>query len=790
MATRVSAPQERHLPELARRRLDLAGTRGFTTEGAGAARRLLLAEQSYSWLRDLWAGATNGRAVGVSLAAVGSLSRGDAGPLSDLDLVLLHDGRTLDDTAVNALADRVWYPLWDSGQRLDHSVRTVAQCRQIAAKDLSAVVGLLDLRWVAGDEDVVAAARATVGHDWRSGARRRLPQLLESIRARHDRMGDLAHLLEPDLKESRGGLRDMSVLRALTSAWLADRPHGEVDLAYSLLLDVRDALHVVTGRGRDRLSKQEQDAVAALTGMPDADAMLTGVAESARTIAFALDTTTRRAGQAQRARTLRVGPRRPQLNPLGYGPFKSDGEVVLGARANASPVPHILLRTAVAAARAGLPIAPTSLERLVETAGSMPDPWPSQARELFTDLLAAGPGLVAVWEALDLAGVIATWLPQWSAVRSRPQRNPVHRHTVDRHLVETVVEAANLVRGVARPDLLLLAALLHDIGKVAGARDHAAQGAPVAREVVAAMGMSDQECDTVELLVRQHLSLIDLATRRDPTDPATVAAVLEAVEGGRETLELLRALTEADARATGSAAWTDWRATLLGRLTVGARRAIGVAPVETAPETPMDVPTDAAYAVLAGESRVIVTDDEGTTRLEVFDRDRLGLFADIAGVLAAQGFVVRSASVRSLEHGLAANTWYVDSSSGEQPDHERIEAALRRLATGDRAPLQLLARRSRRGRPAGSAELPGPARPPPAPWWYPEPRPAPASWRSAPLIVPGCCTTSAWHSPAPASTSAAPTSLPTPGRALTPSTSARSGAPSCRRPGWPRSSRC
>ena len=100
---------------------------------------------------------------------------------------------------------------------------------------------------------MVAAARSTVAHDWRANARRRLPQLVESLEARHHRHGDLAQTIEPDLKEARGGLRDMTILRALTAAWLADRPHGQVDTAYGTLLDARDALHVVTGRGRDRL---------------------------------------------------------------------------------------------------------------------------------------------------------------------------------------------------------------------------------------------------------------------------------------------------------------------------------------------------------------------------------------------------------------------------------------------------------------------------------------------------------------------------------------------------------
>ncbi len=207
----------------------------------------------------------------MALAAVGSFARREAGPLSDFDLVLLHYGRSLTTTEVTELADRLWYPIWDAGARLDHSVRTVTQCRSVASGDLAAAVGLLDLTWVAGDPEVVTATRATLAHDWRGNARKRLPQLIESIEERHARHGDLAQTLEPDLKEARGGLRDMTVLRALTAAWLADRPHGDTDRAYAHLLDVRDAVHVVTGRGRDRLGKEDHDSVAALLGQPDSD---------------------------------------------------------------------------------------------------------------------------------------------------------------------------------------------------------------------------------------------------------------------------------------------------------------------------------------------------------------------------------------------------------------------------------------------------------------------------------------------------------------------------------------
>ncbi len=709
------------MTDVSQRRLDVAGTRSFAAAGAGPARRAALAEFARTWLVERWADAAQGRPTpGLALAAVGSIARGDAGPLSDYDLVLLHEGRGMSQKEIDRFADRLWYPMWDSGIKIDHSVRTLGQCRQVAGADLSAAVGLLDLAYVAGEEGVVAAARSAVAQDWRANARRRLPEVLEAVSARHTRMGDCAHLIEPDLKEARGGLRDMTVLRALTAAWLADRPHGEVDAAYLRILDVRDAVHMVTGRARDRLGREDHDAVAALLGYDDTDVMLTDLSQAARVVAYALDGTLRRASQSQRARVLRVGPRRPSLEPLGYGLFLHDGEAVLGPGVDPHGNPTLALRAAGIAARAGVSLAPATLANLAAGCPPLPQPWPSDALALFTDLLAAGPGLVGVWEGLDLAGIIEQWIPQWREVRSRPQHNSVHRHTVDRHSIEAVVVAGGLVRDVQRPDLLLLAALLHDIGKVAGAADHAEVGAPVADQILRRLGVPDPDRELVVRLVREHLTLVELATRRDPHDPATVAALSAAVGGSLETLALLRALTEADACAAGPAAWTDWRAQLVARLTAVGQHALRERPdVEVgadagasattmagseaaaaeglAPGLLDDGPgaTAAEIAEVAAGRPVVRVDRLGTAhRLHIVDNDRAGLFADTTGLFAATGFIVRSALLRTID-GIAINEWHVDSPSGDAPDAGMFSRGLARLSVGDRSPLAPLARRRR-----------------------------------------------------------------------------------------------
>ncbi|MGW3407491.1 [protein-PII] uridylyltransferase family protein, partial [Streptomyces zhihengii] len=273
-------------------------------ERSGPSRRASLARLTDDWLAALYAAAAADTGVrGAALVAVGGYGRGELSPRSDLDLLLLHDGN--DPAAVAALADRIWYPVWDLGLALDHSVRTPAEARGTAAEDLKVQLGLLDARPVAGDLGLVSALRTSVLADWRNQAPRRLPELDALCRERAERQGELQYLLEPDLKEARGGLRDVTALGAVAASWLADAPREGLAEARRVLLDVRDALHLSTGRATDRLALQEQDQVAAELGLLDADALLRQVYEAARTVSYAGDVTWREVGRVLRSRAVR-----------------------------------------------------------------------------------------------------------------------------------------------------------------------------------------------------------------------------------------------------------------------------------------------------------------------------------------------------------------------------------------------------------------------------------------------------------------------------------------------------
>ncbi|GHC88003.1 [protein-PII] uridylyltransferase [Streptomyces violaceochromogenes] len=674
---------------------------------SGPPRRAALAELTDDWLTGLFAAGAEGLR-GASLVAVGGYGRGELSPRSDLDLLLLHDGS--DTKAVAALADRLWYPVWDLGLDLDHSVRTPAEARKTAGEDLKVQLGLLDARHIAGDLGLTASLRTAVLADWRNQAPKRLPELQELCAERAERQGELQYLLEPDLKEARGGLRDATALRAVAASWLADAPREGLADARRRLLDVRDALHLATGRATDRLALQEQDQVAAELGLLDADTLLRQVYEAARLVSYASDVTWREVGRVLRSRAVRprlramLGGGKPtaERSPLAEGVVEQDGEVVLARAARPERDPVLPLRAAAAAAQAGLPLSLHAVRRLAATVRPLPTPWPAEAREQLVTLLGSGRPTIEVWEALEAEGLITRLLPDWERVRCRPQRNAVHLWTVDRHLIETAVRASEFTRRVSRPDLLLVAALLHDIGK-GWPGDHSVAGEIIAKDVAARIGFDRHDVAVVATLVRHHLTLIDTATRRDLEDPATVRSVAEAV-GSQGTLELLHALTEADALATGPAAWSSWRGSLVADLVerVSAVLAGDVPddPEEAAPTAEQErlaleaAATGSPVLALRAQTEPPVGQEPSGdpeplgVELLIAVPDQPGVLPAVAGVLAMHRLTVRTAELRSLhlpdgvDGSVLLLDWRVAAEYGSLPQAARLRSDLVRALDG------------------------------------------------------------------------------------------------------------
>lgn len=631
------------------------------TETVGAAARAARAAALDAWLAELLPDRP-----GFALLALGGLARRECLLHTDLDLLLVHDGRS----DVADAAD-IWYPIWDAGYALDHAVRTTREALAVAEQDVKSALGMLGARFIAGDATLAASLQSALRDDWRRHAHQRLPALRELTEQRWKRHGELAFLQEGDVKEARGGLRDVVTLEGLAAAHVTNLPRRQVREAYQRLVDVREALHIAAGKRVDRLLLAYRAPVATLLGLAGPDALARQVSQDARIIAHGADTAWRAVDRWLGSRRRIVSRYRQVRRPLAAGVVEQDGEVVLARGVTPSEDPVLPLRVAAAAATASLPIAPATLEALASGCPPLPDPWPPEARHAFIALLGAGTGLIETWEACDQYGLVERWLPEWNLVRALPQHNPVHQYTVDRHLVQTVVEATAYVRDVARPDLLLVACLLHDIGKGLPG-DHSTAGEPVARRICERIGFDAAEAAVVARLIRHHLLLPETATRRDLNDPMTLTSVVRAV-GGSEALDLLYALTRADAAATGPLAWSTWKGRLVENLVFLTRRRLAGGPTPTTP------PPDARLGALAAAPLPAVRIEED--RITVVAAERPALLPAVAGCLALHRLEVLAADIAAVDGRIVIDC-LVKPKFGSPPQQDLLTADLRRAVMG------------------------------------------------------------------------------------------------------------
>jgi len=659
------------------------------------------AQEADAWLTGLFDQATGGEGRGMALMAVGGYGRGELCPYSDLDVVLVHKGRR----DISATADKIWYPVWDEGISLDHSVRRPSEVLAMASEDLRVALGLLDARVVCGDPKVAEPVLEGSRDRWVRQKPPWLGVLADLVDERHRSFGDVGFLLEPDLKESHGGLRDVAALTAMMLAVpvLADYVDTvAIDDARWVLTNIRVELHRRAGREQNKLLLQEQDQVALALDEPDSDTLMRKVATAGRTVAWEGDDAWRRRGAWSRSRGSggrqgaggRGRDRAGGASGVHMVPGEPDirvteDEVVLAADADVSGDPSLSLRLAAVAAERDLPIGRNALNLLGRKAPPPTVPWGADLRATLVRVLATGPPAIAALEALDQRHLLERYIPEWGEVRNKPQRNPYHRFTVDRHLLEATANAATLAHRVSRPDLLLVGTLLHDIGK-GFPGDHTEVGITLVGEIGTRMGFPADDVATLVTMVRLHLLLPDSATRRDLDDPATAQRVAQEV-GNRSTLDLLAALTEADSKATGPSAWGSWKAGLVADLVDRTRRLLAGEPV--APPTPW-ITDDLRLIMDTVRSRgapALSIDDPTVT---VVAPDRSGLLAEVTGVLALHGLNVRTADVAG-EDGVAVEIFTAEPSRGRWPSAARLSEDLSAVMRGTLSSDTQLAERAR-----------------------------------------------------------------------------------------------
>ncbi len=581
----------------------------------------------------------------VSLAAVGGYGRGELSPASDLDLLILHNGSEKPQ-AISEFVNAFLYPLWDQGRAIDHAVRTRSETREVANEDIRVALGLLDLRHIAGESELSNQVASDALENWRKDREKFLPKLRKSIQERENRSGELAFLLEPDLKEA-------------------------------LLANVRDVLHGDNLKARDLLLLTEQDRVASIMGYADADALMLDVAKAARAVDYLMDSTWHRID----SKSGQSWFRRRKDQKIDQGLVILNSEVTIEDGYDISNDSAIGLRAAAAAAQRGLPLSIDACVLLSEKFSALPSPWPKSVLNDLVSLIGAGSSMIRVFEALDQDGLIEKWIPEWSHVRFLPQRNVLHRHTVDRHMLETAVHAAALTRTVTRPDLLLVAALFHDIGKGFPEKDHCDYGEELIRPLAKRLGFDEKDCETIALLVKEHLLLSAVATRRDLEDPATIGFVVEKIKEP-EALQLLHALSISDGEATGKSAWSDWKAGLVSTLVGKCLAAMaGIKPASQ----PDLVPTkslvdDISITILSSENSAESLDN---IEIEIIAKDQTGLLSAVAGLMTISRFNVRSAKTRTTNE-IAVMRWIVELDANAQlPSAEKLTDQLKKALSGE-----------------------------------------------------------------------------------------------------------
>jgi [protein-PII] uridylyltransferase len=708
------------------RSLDRAYSRGHHGRWSGRRRAQLVDEALIRLFRS------SGVPDGVALAAVGGYGRGELAPASDIDLLLLHELR--DGRVVRELAERLLYPLWDAGFEVGHGVRTVKESMALAAERFDAATAMLDLRLIDGDAVLFHSLRERLWEWVRKPRTAWVDRLRAAADVRRARFGSVSHLLEPDVKEGSGGLRDVHTLgwlapavagdggiRGLESAgFLRTAERESLEAAEEYLVRVRSALHLEAGKKVDVLRQDLQPQLASdlgftdEPGLPAADGLMRAVFEHAR-----------------------------DVEHIGAQVFD---RVVQGSASGAAVpgvtgTPEAVIAAFAQAASRGGSVSPADLDMVDEARLPEAVTWSPSVRDAFLEMLRSGEPGVAALEALDRAGLLERFLPAWAAVRCRPQRDPYHRFPVDVHLLEALSEVSRLLRGQAPAedpmashaaaavgdsvDGLLVGALLHDIGKT-GHGGHVAAGAVIAREALDAMGLPEETRDLALFLVANHLLLTDTATRRDLQDEDLVLGVAALIET-EERLAALYLLTVADATATGPHAWTPWRATLvrelvakvqhalergemgheaavrLGERAESLREALRGQPlgeierflVRMPRNYLLTVPPERAarhFALVSaplGAVEVRALHEPGaragTYGLAVVARDRPGLLSRIAGSLALSGLSILSAQVFTTEDDVAVDLFEVEGAFHGDVDEERwrkFRSTLRKAIEG------------------------------------------------------------------------------------------------------------
>jgi [protein-PII] uridylyltransferase len=748
------------------------------------------------------------RPARVLMAAVGGYGRQTLGLKSDLDIRFL----TTEPERIRPLAEALVYPLWDAGASIGHQIITVSDVLATAKQDLPTATALLDWRPLAGDMDLGREIQErAAGSVFEEGELPNFMRRLETEASeRHRRFGDSLYLLEPDVKSGAGGLRDLDLaLWAGRARWRAAElaelvrlgvlvagEASEIHRAADFLWAVRNHLHKLAGRRSDRLSFEAQDVVARAMGYAGRVAASSDTPEdqvAGLMIEAFMSDYYRHARVITRAReqliaraTPHVGRRPPRQLDLGQGLRAFDGQVTFADPKQLAAEPALALRLYVTSVARDMPVLPFARDVVARAAAE-----PEFATALRADREAASLFVRLVCTARETrfkngsvlaelhdVGLLVAMVPEFAPVVGRVHHDIYHVYTVDVHSVAAVDRLRSMIRGdiikdhplacrlaaeVARPEVLFLATLLHDVGKGVGHRDHSRRGAEMARGILTRLGLSPEDVDDACDLILHHLRMYVTAARRDIEDPATIAEFAQEVRG-REGLRNLYLLTVADVSTTSPTSMTRWKSRMLdalfgatdamlsgsglsdaGRIshvrdevkalwgspahlqfleefldTMPRRYLLSNTPAEIVAHTRValavqDGPVNAALVPSRHPdvAELCIVTSERTAELCVVTHDRPGLLAAIASAIVANRLEVHAAHIHSrrLANGSVQAVdlfWVRDRASGLEGVERalpKLASDLRSVVTGAVTPREM----AKRPRPSPWSERPAPS---------------------------------------------------------------------------------
>lgn len=546
----------------------------------------------------------------IALCAVGGYGRAEMAPFSDLDLLFLTNDKKMS-AYVERLTEFVLYMLWDLGLKVGHSVRTVDQSIKLAKEDQTILTALLDLRFVRGDEVLASELYTRFRREITKGSGRAyIAGKLAERDDRHAREGNTRYVIEPNIKEGKGGLRDLHVLYWITrfldtEGQLADPQQAEGYVGMGLfdeqaatrfrraadfLWRARHNLHWMSGRPVESLSFDKQVELCRLMGHASGpiEVAVERFMREYFTNAKEVGALTRIAcAKLEERRAIKI-PNLYKLLPGSRRDLKNPNLTLTTGRLNfKDPLeikndPSVILQLFETAGRRNLDVHPDALSAIDFRRNLIDSDFrrdPGNAA-LFLRLLDTAKAPAATLRIMNEAGVLGRYLPEFGGIVARTQFNMHHAYTVDEHTLRLVDEADNLFKGRHTDDMptpstvaisltrqerriLMLTCLLHDTGK--GQGDQCIEGAQLTRRACRRLGQPREVTDTASWLVRSHLEMSETAQRRDISDPETIAD-FAAIVGSQSRLRLLYVLTVCDIRSVGPGVWNDWKGTLLKSL--------------------------------------------------------------------------------------------------------------------------------------------------------------------------------------------------------------------------------